>query len=59
MHRLAALGVEIEPARGKGGHCLLRHGGRKAPLSIHGDTDLGPNYIKKLCKELGLDPKEL
>lgn len=59
MRRLAALGVEIEPARGKGGHCLLRLAGKKAPLPVHGDTDIGPVFIKMLCKQLGIDPKEL
>lgn len=58
LRRLATLGVKIEPARGKGGHCLLRYGDNKAPLSVHGDTDLGPVFIKMLCKQLGIDPKE-
>lgn len=59
LRRLAALGVTVEPARGKGGHYLLRRGGSKAPLPVHGDTDIGPVFIKMLCKQLGIDPKEL
>lgn len=59
LRRLIALGVAVEPARGKGGHSLLRYEGRKAPLPVHGDADLGPVFIKMLCKQLGLDPKEL
>jgi len=59
LRRLAALGVEIEPARGKGGHCLARFAGNKAPIPVHGDMDLGPVFIKKLCRQLGIDPKEL
>lgn len=49
----------IEKARGKGGHQLVRYQGRKAPVSVHGNLDLGPEYIKMLCKQLGIDPKEL
>lgn len=59
LRRLIALGVVVEPARGKGGHCLLRFGGKKAPLPVHGDADLGPVFIKMLCKQLGIDSKEL
>lgn len=59
LRRLAALGVVIEPARGKGGHCLARFAGKKAPIPVHGDMDLGPVFIKMLCKQLGIDPKEL
>lgn len=57
--RLAALGAETEKARGKGGHQLVRYKGRKAPVSTHGNIDLGPEYIKMLCRQLGIDPKEL
>lgn len=59
LRRLAALGAVIEKARGKGGHQLVRYKGRKAPVSTHGSIDLGPEYIKMLCKQLGIDPKEL
>lgn len=59
LRRLAALGAVIEKARGKGGHQLVRFQGRKAPVSVHGNLDLGPEYIKMLCKQLGIDPKEL
>jgi len=59
LRRLAALGAVIEKSRGKGGHRLVRYKGRKAPVSVHGNIDLGPQYIKMLCKQLGIDPKEL
>lgn len=59
LRRLAALGAEIEPARGKGGHCMARLAGRKAPVPMHGDTDIGPVFIKMLCKHLGINPKDL
>jgi len=59
LRRLAALGVAVEAARGKGGHYLLRHGGKKAPLPVHGDKDIGPAFIKMLCKQLGLNHEDL
>jgi predicted RNA binding protein YcfA (HicA-like mRNA interferase family) len=56
---LRAAGVEVIPRRGKGGHWLARYGGRQAPLPMHGDRDMGPNFIKKICKELDLDPSRI
>ncbi len=55
----ATTGRPRQPARGKGGHCLARLAGRKAPVPMHGDTDIGPIFIKMLCKQLGIDPKDL
>ncbi|MGE4194632.1 MAG: type II toxin-antitoxin system HicA family toxin [Pseudodesulfovibrio sp.] len=59
LRRLVALGVVVEPARGKGGHYLLRYGGNKAPLPVHGDQDVGNIFIKRLCKQLGVKHEEL
>ncbi len=30
-----------------------------APEELHGDRDLGPEFLKKLCKELGIDPRRV
>jgi len=26
---------------------------------MHGDRDIGPDFIKRLCRELGLDPRRV
>ena len=52
-------GVAIDTKRGKGGHYLLTYRGRQTTLPMHGDTDLGPVFIKKICRQLGLDPEEI
>jgi hypothetical protein len=30
-----------------------------APEELHAARDLGPEFLKKLCKELGIDPRRL
>ena len=45
--------------RGKGGHVLAEHEGHQAPIPMHGDQDLSPVFVKKLCKQLGIDPDEI
>ena len=59
LQRLRAAGVEIDESRGKGGHVLARHKGRWTTVPVHGSADLGPNFLKKICKQLGLDPTEV
>lgn len=59
IRRLKAAGIEIEERRGKGGHCLARYRGRQTAIPIHGDTDLGPTFIRRICKRLGLDPSKV
>ena len=31
----------------------------RRPRATTGDRDLGPEFLKKLCKELGIDPRRL
>jgi mRNA interferase HicA len=59
IRRLKAAGVEIEERRGKGGHYYARYRGRQTAIPVHGDTDLGPAFIRRICKQLGLDPNEI
>ena len=59
IRRLKAAGVEIEERRGKGGHYLARYRGRQTAIPIHGDTDLGPAFIRRICKQLGLDHNKI
>lgn len=59
VRRLRKLGVEIDPSRGKGAHSLATYHGERATIMTHGDRDLSPDYIKLLCKQLNIDPKEI
>lgn len=59
IRRLKKNGVEIIESRGKGGHVLAVKGDRRVPVPFHGDTDLGPVFLKKVCQQLGLDPEEV
>jgi mRNA interferase HicA len=59
IRRLKAAGVEIIESRGKGGHVIARYRGRQTTVPVHGSRDLGPGFIRDLCKQLGLDPKRV
>lgn len=59
IRRLKAAGVEIIKSRGKGGHVVARYRGRQTTVPIHGSRDIGPEFIRELCKQLGLDPNEI
>ena len=59
IRRLKVAGVEIIESRGKGGHVVARHRGRQTTVPIHGSRDIGPDFIRDLCKQLGLDPKRV
>lgn len=59
VRRLRKLGVEIDASRGKGAHSLATYQGKRATIMTHGDRDLSPAYIKLVCKQLGIDPKEI
>jgi mRNA interferase HicA len=59
MRKLRRAGVAIEPRRGKGGHFRVRYRGRSSVVPMHGDKDIGPDLIRDICKQLGLDPKRV
>ena len=59
IRRLKAAGVEIIESRGKGGHVVARYGDRQTTVPIHGSRDIGPDFIRALCKQLGLDVKRV
>ena len=59
IRKLRRAGVEVIERRGRGGHYLARTRDRQATVPMHGDRDLGPDFIKKLCKELGIDPSQI
>ncbi len=59
IKRLRSHGVEIIEKRGKGGHVLAKFGGKQSTIPVHGDTDFDPVFLQKICKQLGVDPKDI
>jgi len=52
-------GVETIEKRGKGGHVLAVFRGRKTTIPVHGDADFDPVFLQKICKQLGINPKDI
>lgn len=59
IRKLKKIGVEFTKGRGKGGHQLARYKGKQTTIPVHGDSDLGPNFIKMMCKQLGINPDKI
>jgi mRNA interferase HicA len=59
IRKLKKIGVEFTKGRGKGGHQLARYKGKQTTIPVHGDSDLGPNFIKMICKQLGINPDKI
>lgn len=60
LHRkLKKDGVEISVTRGKGSHIRIFYQGRQTTAPFHGNTDIGLNLLKSICKQFGLDPDEI
>jgi predicted RNA binding protein YcfA (HicA-like mRNA interferase family) len=55
IRKLRALGVEVVPGRGKGGHLVLQYKGAQTVIAVH-SKDMPPHHIKTICKQLGIDP---
>ena len=56
---LRRAGAEIVAKRGKGSHVLVRYKGRSSTVSVHGGLDLDPDFLREVCKQLGLKPQEV
>lgn len=59
IRRLKKQGVEFTKGRGKGGHYLARYREKQTTIPVHSDSDLGPNFIKMICKQLGINPDDI
>lgn len=59
IRKLKKIGVEFTKGRGKGGHQLARYKEKQTTIPVHGDSDLGPNFIKMICKQLGINPDKI
>lgn len=59
MRKFKRLGVEIVKGRGEGGHCLARYKGRQTTIPLHGDVDIAGPFLKELCRQPGIDPRDI
>jgi predicted RNA binding protein YcfA (HicA-like mRNA interferase family) len=50
LKKLKKAGVEVEVTRGKGSHVCVFYQGRYTTVPFHGNTDIGPNLLKKICR---------
>ena len=56
---LRRAGAEIVAKRGKGSHVLVHDKGRSRTVPVHGGLDLDPDFLREVCKQLGLKPQEV
>ncbi len=59
LRRLRRHGVSIIEGRGKGGHVWAIHQARRTTVPIHGNRDMDPDFLKDICRQFGLDPKDV
>lgn len=59
IRKLKKIGVEFTKSRGKGGHQSAKYREKQATVPVHGDADIGPIFIKKLCKQLDINPEDI
>jgi mRNA interferase HicA len=59
IRRLRAAGVEIIKSSSKGGHVVARYRGRQTTVPVHGSRDLGPDFIREICRQLDIDPRRV
>ena len=59
LRKLQELGVEIIEGRGKGSHVLVKYRSKKTTVPFHKGRDLDRNFVKEICKQLGLDPNDV
>jgi hypothetical protein len=56
--KLRRLGATIEPNRGKGGHVMVRLGGRFAMVPT-GSGEIAAGSFRAILRQLGLRPEDL
>jgi len=61
LHRLArdkGVAMEFAPAHGKGSHGRVYFGPARTALKDL-KKEMGPGLLRKMCRDLGIDPKDL
>lgn len=56
LGRKSGIAVRLVSHRGKGGHQTLYYGGA---LTVVKTGEIGTGLLHAMCKQLGIDPKEL
>jgi mRNA interferase HicA len=58
MGRRGGVRVHYDPAKGKGSHETVYYGARRTALKDP-KKELGTGLLADMCKDLGIDPREL
>jgi predicted RNA binding protein YcfA (HicA-like mRNA interferase family) len=58
LRKLKAAGASVVPG-GKGGHIRLEIDDNVSFVKMHGAADLEWDYMKEVCKQLGLDIRDV
>jgi predicted RNA binding protein YcfA (HicA-like mRNA interferase family) len=58
LRKLRRLGVTIDPARGKGGHIMVRHEGRRSIIPT-GSGEMRRGTLLRILRDLGLRQDDL
>ncbi len=56
LGRKQGVAVALVPSRGKGGHQTLYYGER---FTIVQTGEIPPGTLRRMCRQLGIDPKDL
>lgn len=59
IQKLRKIDVVIVEGRGKGGHVLAKYKGKQTTIPVHGDADMGNIFLKKICKQLGINFEDI
>jgi mRNA interferase HicA len=58
LRKLRRLGATVDPARGKGGHVMVRRAGRMAMVPT-GSGEIPTGTFRAILGQLGLRPEDL
>jgi len=59
IRRLKKCGVGITPNPSGSSHYLARFQERKVPIPVHENKDFDRGFLRNICRELGIDPREI
>lgn len=59
LRKLREQGVEIIEGRGKGSHVLVIYKGKRSTVPFHKGKDLDRNFMREICRQLGIDPNDV
>ncbi|MBF0175886.1 MAG: hypothetical protein HQL63_03415 [Magnetococcales bacterium] len=53
------MGVEVDVSHGKGSHAKVMLNGKISHIPRHGNRGVPTGTICRICRRLGIDPKDL